>query len=284
MGGGAPGQSHGGPARSPASAAPRGTIHLTDTEYGSLRASPPDQAIEACLAAFVAHFNRHGDAHAGPQLGQLLERAGFTAVVDQIVGIHQWCTGHRCEQERCCDCLLQFITPERPALLTSAASPTETGPINSGDDHFRQAGRTRRCPRTVYAYQSRGLVGAVAGKQAAASAAVLEDWLKQRAEDAPPPRTVDLGCGDLALLARLLRRLPPSDDTEMTSPRRCSTSSPSSAGGRCPTLAAGWKGICWPGPRGRRRSPPTCRRICGTPMVEAPAGANDGAGPRWASP
>ena len=43
---------------------------------------------------------------------------------------------------------------------------------------------------------------------AAATTAVLEDWLKQRPADAPPPRMVDLGCGDLALLAPLLRRLP----------------------------------------------------------------------------
>lgn len=43
---------------------------------------------------------------------------------------------------------------------------------------------------------------------AAATGAVLEDWLKQRPQDAPPPRMVDLGCGDLALLAPLLRRLP----------------------------------------------------------------------------
>ena len=43
---------------------------------------------------------------------------------------------------------------------------------------------------------------------AAATAAVLEDWIMQRPEDAPPPRMVDLGCGDLALLAPLLRRLP----------------------------------------------------------------------------
>ena len=43
---------------------------------------------------------------------------------------------------------------------------------------------------------------------AAATAAFLEDWLKERPEDAPPPRMVDLGCDDLALLAPLLRRLP----------------------------------------------------------------------------
>jgi len=44
---------------------PGGSIHLTETDYASLRVSPPDGAIEAFLAAFVAHFNRHGDAHAG---------------------------------------------------------------------------------------------------------------------------------------------------------------------------------------------------------------------------
>lgn len=43
---------------------------------------------------------------------------------------------------------------------------------------------------------------------AAATAAFLDDWLNQRTEDASPPRMVDLGCGDLALLAPLLRRLP----------------------------------------------------------------------------
>lgn len=43
---------------------------------------------------------------------------------------------------------------------------------------------------------------------AAATAVVLEDWLRQRPKDLPPPRMVDLGCGDLALLAPLLRRLP----------------------------------------------------------------------------
>jgi len=43
---------------------------------------------------------------------------------------------------------------------------------------------------------------------AAATGAVLEGWLKQQPAQAPPPRMVDLGCGDLALLAPLLRRLP----------------------------------------------------------------------------
>lgn len=43
---------------------------------------------------------------------------------------------------------------------------------------------------------------------AAATAAGLDAWLAARASGAAAPTLVDLGCGDLALLAPLLRRLP----------------------------------------------------------------------------
>ena len=43
---------------------------------------------------------------------------------------------------------------------------------------------------------------------AEATAAAIEGWLAARPEDAPAPTMVDLGCGDLAQLAPLLRRLP----------------------------------------------------------------------------
>ena len=43
---------------------------------------------------------------------------------------------------------------------------------------------------------------------AASTAATLENWLAARSAEAQPPRMVDLGCGDLALLAPLLQRLP----------------------------------------------------------------------------
>lgn len=43
---------------------------------------------------------------------------------------------------------------------------------------------------------------------AAATATALEEWLARRAPQAPAPLLVDLGCGDLALLGPLLRRLP----------------------------------------------------------------------------
>ena len=43
---------------------------------------------------------------------------------------------------------------------------------------------------------------------AAAVAAELKGWLAQRPPEAPPPALLDLGCGDLALLAPLLRALP----------------------------------------------------------------------------
>jgi cyclopropane fatty-acyl-phospholipid synthase-like methyltransferase len=41
-----------------------------------------------------------------------------------------------------------------------------------------------------------------------ATATALEHWLGARPPEASPARMVDLGCGDLALLAPLLRRLP----------------------------------------------------------------------------
>lgn len=43
---------------------------------------------------------------------------------------------------------------------------------------------------------------------AAAVEAALQHWLAQRPAGAPPPALIDLGCGDLALLAPLLRELP----------------------------------------------------------------------------
>ena len=43
---------------------------------------------------------------------------------------------------------------------------------------------------------------------AEATAAAIEHWLQHRPSEAPAPRMLDLGCGDLALLAPLLRRLP----------------------------------------------------------------------------
>ncbi|MFO7630073.1 MAG: class I SAM-dependent methyltransferase [Prochlorococcaceae cyanobacterium] len=46
------------------------------------------------------------------------------------------------------------------------------------------------------------------GPLAEATAAALEGWLAQRPPGAAPPRMLDLGCGDLALLAPLLQRLP----------------------------------------------------------------------------
>ena len=43
---------------------------------------------------------------------------------------------------------------------------------------------------------------------AEATAEAIEGWLVSRAASRPAPRMVDLGCGDLALLPPLLRRLP----------------------------------------------------------------------------
>lgn len=138
---------------------PGGTIHLTETDYASLRVSPPDPAIEAFLAAFVAHFNRHGDAHAGPRLGPLLSQAGFTAVDNRMVGIHLWCPDRRQELERFIAYLLQFISPERPALLAAAANPAEATLISQGHERFAALAERDDASLSICAFQARAMAG-----------------------------------------------------------------------------------------------------------------------------
>jgi ubiquinone/menaquinone biosynthesis C-methylase UbiE len=138
---------------------PGGTIHLTETDYASLRVSPPDPAIATFLAAFVAHFNRHGDAHAGPRLGPLLEQAGFTTVDNRIVGLHHWCPGRQAALARFCAYLLQFISPELPALLAEAESPAAAEGIREGHDRFARLSERDDASVTICAYQARGRVG-----------------------------------------------------------------------------------------------------------------------------
>jgi ubiquinone/menaquinone biosynthesis C-methylase UbiE len=223
-----------------------GSLHLTETDYASLRVSPPDAAIEAFLAAFVAHFNRHGDAHVGPRLGPLLEQAGFTAVENQIEGIHLWCPSRRQQLRRFCDYLLAFLLPELPALLMAAADADEARLIEQGQRRLAQLADRDDGSLTICAYQARGSAGSGESARgpglqsgrtpggameffdrqwssyraivshnlmehrevAEATAAALDHWLARRAAGATPARMVDLGCGDLALLPPLLRRLP----------------------------------------------------------------------------
>jgi len=139
---------------------PGGTIHLTETDYTSLRVSPPDKAIQALLSAFVAHFNRHGDAHAGPRLGPLLEQAGFTAVSNQMVGIHHWCPSGREQVHDFCTYLLGFIEPELPALLAAAPSAEVAARIALGAQRFGQLGQRTDGAISLSAYQGRGIADA----------------------------------------------------------------------------------------------------------------------------
>jgi len=138
---------------------PGGTIHLTETDYASLRVSPPEGAIEAFLAAFVAHFNRHGDAHVGPRLGPLLERAGFTAVDNRIEGLHLWCPSRRHDLQRFCAYLLGFLLPELPALLAAAADPAEARLIDQGQRHLARLAERDDASLTICVYQARGSAG-----------------------------------------------------------------------------------------------------------------------------
>jgi len=136
---------------------PGGTIHLTETDYGSLRVSPPDGAIDALLAAFVAHFNRHGDAHAGPRLGPLLSQAGFAEVDVQMLGLHHWCPGQRQQLQEFCTYLLGFIGPELPALRAAAADAETAALIDTGAERFAQLAERSDGAISVSVYQGRGV-------------------------------------------------------------------------------------------------------------------------------
>lgn len=146
---------------------PGGTIQLTETDYASLRVSPPDEAIRAFLEAFVAHFNRHGDAHAGMRLGPLLEQAGFVDVDNRMVGLHLWCPGRREELHRFARYLLGFLTPERPALLAAAAasdaashSPMQAERIAEGHQRFARLSERDDAALSISFYQAMGVAPA----------------------------------------------------------------------------------------------------------------------------
>ncbi|MBM5799419.1 MAG: methyltransferase domain-containing protein [Cyanobacteria bacterium K_DeepCast_35m_m2_023] len=139
---------------------PGGTIHLTETDYASLRVSPPDAAIEALLAAFVAHFNRHGDAHAGPRLGPLLELAGFTAVRNPMVGLHFWCPSGREQVHQFCGYLLEFIRPELSALRAAASTAEVAAQLEVGVQRFAALGDRADGAVSISGYQGFGVAPA----------------------------------------------------------------------------------------------------------------------------
>ena len=136
---------------------PGGTIHLTETDYASLRVSPPDAAIEALLRAFITHFNRHGDAHAGPRLGPWLEQSGFCNVSIEMVGIHHWCPSQRNAVEGFCSYLLEFIRPELPALMDAAASHAEREAIAAGVERFARLAEQPDGALSISVYQAQAM-------------------------------------------------------------------------------------------------------------------------------
>jgi len=136
---------------------PGGTLHITETDYASLRVSPPDPAIEAMLNAFVAHFNRHGHAHAGPALGPLLEQAGFIEVRNTMVGIHHWCPSGSSHVDGFCRYLLAFIEPERFALVAAASTPAAAARIQTGLERFAQLADRPDGAISLSIYQAQGL-------------------------------------------------------------------------------------------------------------------------------
>ena len=94
-----------------------------------------------------------------PAPGPLLEQAGFKAVNNQITAIHHWCPGQRAELECFCSYLLQFISPELPALLAEAESPAAAEGIREGHDRFARLSERHDASVTICDYQARGQTG-----------------------------------------------------------------------------------------------------------------------------
>ena len=138
---------------------PGGTIHITETDYASLRVSPPNPAIEAMVGAFIAHFNRHGNAHAGPSLGPLLEQAGFQEVNNTLVGVHHWCPSQAQTVTRFCRYLLDFIEPERDALCAAAHDSAAAASIDKGLKHLALLGERPDAAISLNVYQARAMKG-----------------------------------------------------------------------------------------------------------------------------
>jgi hypothetical protein len=61
------------------------------------------------------------------------------------------------ELECFCASLLQFISPELPALLAGAASPAGAGLINTGHDRFARLAERGNASVTIGVYQARGM-------------------------------------------------------------------------------------------------------------------------------
>ena len=133
---------------------PGGTIHITETDYSSLRVSPYDPAIQALLSAFQDHFNRHGNAHAGPSLGPLLEQAGFQQVTVDMVGIHHWCEAHKEKVKDFINYLLEFISPELSELESAATSNKEARLIRYGHHKFEQLSQKPDAAISLSIYQA----------------------------------------------------------------------------------------------------------------------------------
>ncbi len=89
---------------------------------------------------------------------------------------------------------------DKPPTLTARSAAGRTGCPASGMDFFDRQWSTYRRVVDHDLMEHQAL--------SAATTAAIEGWLAQRPQGSSPPQMVDLGCGDLALLAPLLRRLP----------------------------------------------------------------------------
>jgi len=71
---------------------PGGTITMNETEYSAYHVLPKSDDWDHLEQAMHLHFDSHGNANAGLQLGTLLVKAGFSRITNSLSGCHFFST------------------------------------------------------------------------------------------------------------------------------------------------------------------------------------------------
>ena len=82
---------------------------------------------------------------------------GFSQVAVEMVGFHFWCPSGRTQLHDFCSYLLQFITPELPALEAAACSRTDAARSRQGHSRFAALAQRSDGALSISAYQARGV-------------------------------------------------------------------------------------------------------------------------------
>jgi ubiquinone/menaquinone biosynthesis C-methylase UbiE len=135
---------------------PGGSIALTETDYELCVVHPSSPDVEALFRAQHEHFARHGQPHAGRELGAWLAASGFTAVTNEIAGFHFF-AGSAADTERLRVHALYNVGFLEPAVepMVHALGADERA-LRRGIEHLRRLADQPGAAMTQIVFRSRG--------------------------------------------------------------------------------------------------------------------------------